>query len=468
MLNLTKSFYHIAKLTILVIFCAVFVCSCASTQTFKQQFRSIDQSVLAGNFDGAIAQLESSKKQFYKKKDRVIYYLDLGMLYHYQGDFAKSNKFLTKADEAIERAYTKSISKMATSLLLNDNAIDYSGEDYEDVYLNLFKALNYLNMNQFDNAFVEIRRVNEKLNLLEDKHKKIAEEFNGSSDAVKKMEVAKNQFHNSSLARYFGILLNRKNGSFEDARIDLQKLNESWDSQSQFYYFPKPNLENYLVRTNNVKVNFVSFVGRNSEKFAKNLTIHTLKNNIAIYTSNGRNRKELDLIYWDGIKEGLTFKFSLPYLMKNESNVSRVEVLVNGQRIKNLEMIEDLGEVAVQTFKIKEPMIYLRTITRTILKSIAAELANQKLDKETGGGFMGYLTRAASGSLLGLTENADLRSSRYFPSKAFVGEIELPEGQHKIELNYYSRSGSLIYSDNLGIKNIQKSNLNLYQSNLLE
>lgn len=460
MINLTKSIF--------IILLAIFAFSCASTQTFKQQFRSIDKSVLSGNFDGAIAQLENSKSQYYDKKDRVVYYLDLGLLYHYQGDFAKSNEYLTKADEAIERFYTKSISKIATSLLLNDNAMNYSGEDYEDVYLNLFKALNYVNMNKFDEAFVEIRRVNEKLNLLEDKHKEVAKEYNKSSDAVKKMEVGKNQFHNSSLARYFGILLNRKEGKFDNARIDLQKLKEGWDSQSQIYYFPKPNLDGYLERTNKVKVNFVSLVGRSPEKFAKNLTIHTLKDNIAIYTSNGRTRTELDLIYWDGIKEGLTFKFSLPYLRKNESKVSRVEVLVDGKKYTNLEMIEDLSEVAVETFKIKEPMIYLRTITRTILKGVAAELANQKLDKETGGGFMGYLTRAASGALLGLTENADLRSSRYFPSKVLVGEIELPEGKHQIQLNYYSSNGVLVHSDNLGTKNIQKNNLNLFQSNFLE
>ncbi len=74
----------------------------------------------------------------------MLYYLDLGMLHHYAGNYAKSNEFLQKAEYAIEELFTASVSKIATSLLLNDNALDYSGEDYEDIYLNIFKALNFI------------------------------------------------------------------------------------------------------------------------------------------------------------------------------------------------------------------------------------------------------------------------------------------------------------------------------------
>jgi len=96
----------------------------------------------------------------------------MGMLYHYDGDYVKSNEFLTEAEYAIEDLYTKSVGKAVASMLLNDNALDYFGEDYEDIYLNIFKALNYFHMNKSEDAFVEIRRVNNKLNLLEDKYKK--------------------------------------------------------------------------------------------------------------------------------------------------------------------------------------------------------------------------------------------------------------------------------------------------------
>ncbi|HDR04815.1 MAG TPA: hypothetical protein ENN84_06165, partial [Candidatus Marinimicrobia bacterium] len=118
----------------------IIMTACASTQTSTEQFANTDDMLLRGDYQAVISQLEAAKEKEYKAKDRVLYYLDLGMLHHYAGNFEKSNEFLQKAEYAIEELFTASISKIATSLLLNDNALDYSGEDYEDIYLNIFKA----------------------------------------------------------------------------------------------------------------------------------------------------------------------------------------------------------------------------------------------------------------------------------------------------------------------------------------
>ncbi|HEQ71201.1 MAG TPA: hypothetical protein ENN69_01830, partial [Spirochaetia bacterium] len=120
--------------------------SCSSVMTQKGQFKSIDERIKRHDFSGALKDLEKAKKKYYEEKDRVMFYLDAGMLAHYSGDYEKSNEYLTRAEYAIEELYTASISKAAASLLLNDNALDYSGEDYEDIYLNVFKALNYLHL----------------------------------------------------------------------------------------------------------------------------------------------------------------------------------------------------------------------------------------------------------------------------------------------------------------------------------
>jgi len=156
----------------IVIFFTLILVSCSSISTDKQHYASINQRLAANDFEGAIKVLEETKNIYYSKKDRVLYYLDLGLLYHYAKQYQKSNEMLSKAENAIKELYTKSISKVLASMILNDNTLDYSGEDYEDIYINVIKALNYINLNEREEAFVEIRKINEKLNFLEDKYKK--------------------------------------------------------------------------------------------------------------------------------------------------------------------------------------------------------------------------------------------------------------------------------------------------------
>ncbi len=184
---------------------AVLLSGCASTRTSKQHLLGIDDRLASHDFAAALAQIETARTTAYKEKDRILYYLDAGMLCHYNAHWAESNELLTKAEHAIEEAYTRSVSKAATSIMLNDNALEYAGEDYENIYLNVFKAINFLQQGAFDPAFVEVRRINDKLNLLEDKYARIATEYNTTtkdSGTTKTFQPGKIRFHNSALARY--------------------------------------------------------------------------------------------------------------------------------------------------------------------------------------------------------------------------------------------------------------------------
>ena len=130
------------KLTLILVI--IFTISCASTKSSKSQFVGIDEKLVARDYQGALKQIEAAKDKFYKEKEKALYYVDVGMLHHYNGDFEQSNILLSKAETAFDELYTKSIGRAAASMLLNDNILEYSGEDYEDIYLNVFKALNYV------------------------------------------------------------------------------------------------------------------------------------------------------------------------------------------------------------------------------------------------------------------------------------------------------------------------------------
>ncbi len=447
----------------------LFILSCASTKSSKEQFSGIEEKLISRDYQGALNQIEAAKNNFYKEKEKALYYVDVGMLHHYNGNFKQSNTLLSKAETAFDELYTKSLGRGATSMLLNDNVLEYSGEDYEDVYLNVFKALNYVELNKFDDAFVEIRKINEKLSLLEQKHKKMSKQYNKSKDKKKEFEIGKNKFHNSALGKYLSMLLYRAEGKMDDARIDKKKIDEAWQLQSHIYNFNKPSLNNYLNRTNKAKINVISFSGRAPDKKANTLYIHTEKDLVIIGTTKENSRgkqnlKTLDVINWSGMKQGYHFKFQLPFMKERESHIGRIEVIVDDNTASDLQKIEDIEKVALETFKIKEPIIYLKTITRTVIKGLVAAKGKEEMGKKISNPLLGFAARLATDALVGATENADLRISRFFPAKTSITEIEVTSGVHNIKVKYYSKNGSVLFVDDLGDKDISKSGLNLFES----
>ena len=451
------------------IVCCFFLLSCASTHTSLKHYAPADRAVLRGDYPYAIGQINAQQKKAYKHKDRVLWYLDMGMLHHYNGDYEKSNHFLTLAENSIEELFTKSISKAGLSLLLNDNATEYSGEEYEDIYLNVFKALNYLHLGRFDNSFVEINRVNHKLNMLEDKNRKLDDSFNRSKDKKIDLKPLSLKFYNDALARYLSSLLYYTDNKYDDAQIDLNKVEEAFLNQSQIYDFSPPDFKKYLTPTKKVKVNILAFGGRSAVKTAKSLFIHTEKDVAFISTTKksavgDKELTYLDFFQWYGLEEGYHFKFQLPELKKRPSKIARVVVKDSTSTLGTLQLIEDVDNVAKYTYQTKYMRTYIKTITRTITKGILAKKASEEINSQLGGS---HLTQrlVALGVSLGAdaTENADLRISRYFPKKAYVGQIELERGIHNLQVDYLDSSGKVLFSKNFHNYLAEKDRLNLIE-----
>jgi len=516
------------KKILLSIFIASFLFAafigCSSMRTSKGQYVGMMDNLRQRDYDACLVQIEESKDKFYKEKEKVLFYLDMGMLYHYCGDYKQSNEFLTEAEYAIEDLYTKSVGKGAASLLLNDNALDYFGEDYEDIYLNIFKALNYLHMNKPEDAFVEIRRVNNKLNLLEDKYEKIAKKYNESEDKKKEFKIGDNKFHNSALARYLSMLIYQAEGKYDDAMIDLAEIKEAFELQPIVYDFTQPELDKYLADTDKAQLYFLTFVGNSPEKKTNTLWIHTEKDKLIIATSqevqgeskNIDSKKEadkmvsltknffdsvidivpskkeepssessgeskdvvkeepkqelttLDIIEWEGIEPGYHFKFPLPYMEKLGTDIGRIEVMIDDKPTYEMYPLESIENAALVTYKIKEPLIYLKTITRTIVKGLLAEQGKQELANQVGGGILGSIAMFATDTAVDATENADLRISRFFPAMAYIGYVAVEPGSHSIRINYFDQNNSLVFSDFTEKKEIMKNQLNIIESHYLD
>ncbi len=436
---------------------------CSGIWADRAHYRQTGELLRKREYGRIIQTTEKKKTKLYKPKNRVLEYLDLGMLYHYSGDYGKSNDLLEKAELAMEELYTKSLSRAAMSMLLNDNVLEYPGEDFEDIYANVFKALNYLHLDSFDDAYVEIRRINFKLDLLEDKYGQMVDSLNTSKDKRAEFKAGANKFHSSALGRYLSMLIYEQEGRTDDAYIDYVKFYQAYDQQPDIYGFSPPQLADPTQPQSLPSLHILALTGRSPRKLHREFHIATAEDEIHVVTLD---RDILPLsFYWPGIDPHLYFKFVVPYLDYEPSGIDRVTVRVDSVSY-DLSLIEDIGRVAEQTFKVKEPLLILKNATRSILKGVAANALKKEFTKkdDIGGGLLSLGTDIA----LLLSEKPDLRCSRFFPGLVLAADIPVAPGQHRVRIDYFDHQGYLLHTDDRGWVQIKPDQLNLIESWQLE
>ncbi|CAD7845624.1 hypothetical protein S1OALGB6SA_1244 [Olavius algarvensis spirochete endosymbiont] len=455
------------------------ILSCASLKTQQKQYAVSIPLVRSGKYKQASLIIQEAKESTYREKDRVLYYLDLGMLYHWSGEYELSNELLTNAEDTIEELYTVSLSKGIASGLLNDNVLDYPGEDYEDIYLNVFKALNYIALGLTEAALVEIRRVQIKLNLLEDKYRKSTEAYNNSEDAKGSIEFRKSRLHNDALARYIGLLLYRAEGFLDDARIEKVFIDEAWETQKQLYDFPKPTLPTIESPVGEKAiVNFLSFSGLSPAKLADTLRIRTGKDMVYLAITGQSEKYVTELIGFNflaipGIKEGIHFKIQFPRLSKRSSTVDRIIVKLDGVEYAELELLESMEKLSEETFRLKQPLRVGKTIIRATLKTVAKEMGKEMVNRElnetdnTGGSIAGFLINLVADIAVDASENADLRVSQFFPASAHIAELMLTPGSYHVTIEYWN-SNRLLKEINHGVRDFRSDELNFIESYWLQ
>lgn len=451
----------------------IVLASCTTTR--NSRFVEIDEAAQQGNFESAVSQVEEERDSLYSQRDQVLYYLDTGMLHFYNRDYQASIRQFQEAERLIEEYFTRSISQTAATFLLNDNAQNYYGEDFEDIYLNVFNAISYLEQGEFDGAFVEVRRVNNKLNLLEDKYQGLAGAYNQTPDASVEFATGESRFYNSALARYLSLALYRADGNWDSARIDYEQMQQAFARQANLYDFPLPIDESAIRPVDEgARLSVLAFAGEAPVKRAETLYVLTSTNQVQIITASESDAGELvpdgyTSFYYPGIEGGYRFKFQLPRMELRGSEVERIRLVVDGNPVGELQMLENMERIAQDTFQIREPLIFLKTVTRTIIKGIAAQEGKEQMQQagmDSGsvlGMAAGIIGSVATDVAVDASEQADLRVSRYFPAYAYVGEWVVPPGSRKIDIEYYG-SGGLLRVESLGPTEIQSGALNLVTS----
>ena len=138
--------------------------------------------------------------------DQLLAMMDEGMVLHASGKFEESIKVLAAADKLSERLDFTSVSEEAKVLISSERERTYRGEDFEKLMITTLQALNYAQLGKDEDALVEVRRVNERMQTMINEEKKPYEQL--------------------AIARYLSAVLWEDQGHADDAFIDYAAANE--------------------------------------------------------------------------------------------------------------------------------------------------------------------------------------------------------------------------------------------------
>ncbi|MCL2092572.1 MAG: hypothetical protein FWH12_00090 [Treponema sp.] len=406
-------------------------------------FAPVDAEVRSGSFIRALVNFEEPRllRNAYPPRNQILFHLDRGMLHHYAGQYGESFQDLHRAEQLIEEAFTRSITADIGTFIVNDNVQDYSGEDYEDLYINVFNALNFYHLNDLEGALVEIRRMNAKSNYLADKYEAPKRRVLNAHQEIdpSQFPMEASRFSNSALARYLGVLFYRGTGRFDSARIDLMELRRAYDLAPDVYYHPLPSsLAGELsIPSGMGRLNVIAFTGLAPIKKEENILIPLL----LPFPHN-------------------LVRITFPVMESRPAAVQLVEVVLDtGERFA-LELLEDMGAVAEDTFKSRHGLIILKAAARSIVKNTAGAVSSAVVSDNVGAGaglLMSLFTKIATEA----SEQADVRISRFFPRYALVGAQNLVPGEYTVTVNFHS-GGRIVESQRQEIR-IREQGLNLLQ-----
>ncbi len=371
----------------------------------------------------ALAELEKSPAT---GKDELLYLLDRAMLQRMSGMYQQSNASFEQAKKLVEKLDAVSITEQAGALTINDSMMSYEGEDYEQVAIHLFAALNYIKLGLWDEARVESLQVDMRL-------KKIAED-------------QKVKFEADAFSRYLAGIIYEQLGELDNAMISYRKSYETYKSQKQ----PVPQfLKEDLLRIS-------KYLGLNNE-YAQYQKQFNMKETLSARALNSQG--EVILLLHHSLapikrsvsslhmgRNGVRHRISLPEYQSRPSYVTRATLTIGNASV-NAAIVNDFDRAARKSLQRHKPAMIARMIARVILKKAAAKAAN-----DNNGGLAGLLVDVAGMA----TETADTRSWLTLPKNTLMARLAQKEGTYPATLTLYGAKGQVLEVMNLGNLELKK------------
>lgn len=413
-----------------------------------KHYPQINQYLLSQDYDSAY-NLVQEKKKTYAKRNAVLYYLDEGIISHFAGRYKESNRSFSKAESRMEELYTKSISKEVASFLISDNTIPYRGEDFERAMVNLFMALNYVGLGKWEDAVVEGRKVDGKLNLINSQY----EEGKG------------NVYKEDGFIRFLMGALYEVEGEINDAFISYRKAEAVYRTE----YLP-----NYGVSPPTILVEDL-LTSAHAMDFHEEMTEIKKEYPDVTFIDSAR-KKEMAAVYfvhYNGLApekvekrflvpmpDGFVVKIAYPKFVKRSYRISHGEItlrnLGSGRSYRfPTVLMEDIASIAVLNLENRINRIKAKAIARATTKYLASKGLSKVAEKK-GGKLLGFVVQVSANIASVATEQADVRQWRLLPAEIRVGRSVIPPGEYRGRIRFVGSGGTVVSSREIAPFSVKK------------
>jgi len=478
-----SGFRHIPRVLLygLLSGCIIFfLISCAGGSALR--FTKLSGAAGKNDYLSAIASIEQNRKKWYGSTNELLYYLDIGVLYHYAGRYDSSAVYLQRASVVYDGLFARSVTNEAAALLVNDNVRPYRSRPFELTLLHQFNALNYLAQGNIDDALVETRAVQLLFNEWErtDRHGQ--------------------KYSNDAMFHYISSIAYDAAGEYDNAMISLYKAVETFNQGTVSLPSPIKNYACYMLKLNdrsqdtsilrisadvpreNVpgiqnglsEIVLIGYAGKGpalvEEKWSGTyirgglLTI-SHKDSKGLVESSTMSAPPLPEKEYEkaaaGKKTdlGTTFhiSFSLPRIRVFDAMTSYFTLSVAGGAPDTSVVINDLDKQLVKNMEDTRMATIIRTVVRTTLRTIAAQKAKGAMKSKSPLGNL--LFNLGADVLADQLENADTRTCFLVPKTVQIARFPVKPGVYKVEAAAHGAGGAMIGTktfENIQVKQGEK------------
>jgi uncharacterized protein len=371
----------------------LFLFSCA---TYQSRIAPARQLLSQGDCGAAL----NIFKDFAQKEDgdQLVHLMEYGSALQICGDYAARNKVFLKADKLSEQLDYHSLSRVAGATLLNEEMIQYKGDTFEKLFINISAALNYIQLNQLDEAMVEVRRINEKFR-----------KFN--SDEKKKFEL-------NSFSQYLSGLIYEIDQKYDDACISY-KASYKLDS---------------TYRGVAIDMLHACWLAKRSMDF-EILAKEIRPNADEMKLIKNKNKNETILIFmqgWGPRKEQRPENRNFPHLVPVTSVTQTLQVEIDSVKYRS-QPVYSVEKAAIETLNADYNALVARRLGSFVAKEVVADQIRQK-DRALGQ--IALLVMLAS-------EKADLRQWSLLPQSIQVIRLGSHDPNAKLKLTGLDRNNNV-------------------------
>ncbi len=418
----------------------------AACSPFDDHRRSLERLHAQGRYDLAARTLDEPRiRRRYGRKNHPLWLMDRGAVALALDNHETAIQRLHEADKLFERRREATPAQSAAALILNDRAVPYYADPWEDMYLNVLKLLAQLERGVIvGGATVEARRLALKANLLRDRYLselRVASEqapidpLATADPELRRLAALDTQgrFIESPLGLFLSAIAFMEAGEPQNRSVAARRLQEAIAAQGDLIgdLDPKPFEPLETLTPADVDVLVVALSGRGPVKRPYRVGPIPI-GTVPIY-------------------------FELPVLDARRSDVAEARVVVETiesppdadppERIASpLFLVESLANVAEVNHRRALPLIYTRTLLRAAAKSTALTFANEAVRNSTNSDAALLGAIIGSFALLAITERADLRTWTFLPAQAHAGLLNLGPGRHRLRIEYLAPTGGLLYA----------------------